>query len=139
MAKTPEEKKLAWKESKRKYRERHPERAREQNRKWREAHPDQLKEQKRRWYLANRDRVALQRRKYLYSILPDTYAQLLMTQNGVCAICGGNRNKQALGVDHNHITGSVRGLLCGKCNVIIGMADDDSGILRKAIEYLDAH
>jgi hypothetical protein len=39
-------------------------------------------------------------------------------------------------VDHNHKTGAVRGLLCCKCNFILGHADDDVGILRRAISYL---
>ena len=39
-------------------------------------------------------------------------------------------------VDHSHITNEVRGLLCSKCNSLLGMANDDIEILKKAIEYL---
>lgn len=50
-----------------------------------------------------------------------------------CEICGRQR---ALEVDHDHDTGAVRGLLCGRCNKAIGMFKDSEELMRKAIEYL---
>jgi hypothetical protein len=41
-----------------------------------------------------------------------------------------------LSVDHNHKTGRVRGLLCKRCNVAIGMLDDNPKLLARALEYL---
>lgn len=42
-------------------------------------------------------------------------------------------------VDHDHKTGIVRGLLCHHCNFIIGQAEDDPGILMRAVQYLQDH
>lgn len=51
-----------------------------------------------------------------YGIDREQYLRLLASQGGVCAICSKNEQKKALHVDHNHVTGAIRGLLCGRCN-----------------------
>jgi len=56
-------------------------------------------------------------------------------QEGRCAIC--RRELAEARIDHDHITGSVRGLLCQNCNAGIGMLQDDPDILRAAVVYLD--
>lgn len=72
----------------------------------------------------------------LYGITPKEYESLLTAQGGVCAICGGIDPKRSLGVDHNHDTGKIRGLLCMSCNIGIGNLDDNVELLTKAIVYL---
>ena len=59
-------------------------------------------------------------------------------QHGCCKICGKHQTeiKRALYVEHNHKTGNVRGLVCYKCNTIIGLAHDDITVLQNAIDYL---
>jgi hypothetical protein len=37
----------------------------------------------------------------------------------------------------NHALGTVRGLLCNRCNTILGMARDNIEILKQAIAYLN--
>lgn len=81
-------------------------------------------------------------RQYLYGITPDTYEAMLTAQDNRCAIClspqwpgKGNRPH----VDHDHSTGKVRGLLCGKCNAALGHMDDDPTRLRAAAAYVEAH
>lgn len=77
-----------------------------------------------------------QKLKLSYGIDVEAYDRVLKSQNGVCAICQENSGKRILAVDHDHITGRIRGLLCDRCNVLIGMARDNIQTLRKAILYL---
>lgn len=79
------------------------------------------------------------RLKREFNITPDGYDNILKRQNGKCAICGngnGDLKREGLFIDHNHDTGVVRGLLCGKCNVGIGHFQDNPKLLKRAIEYL---
>ena len=85
------------------------------------------------------NRHALQNQhKRLYGITPKIHRYILKTQGGVCAICKKDTTgtKKKLALDHNHKTGHVRGILCDKCNLLIGYADDDIKILKSAIKYL---
>lgn len=50
-----------------------------------------------------------------------------------CEICGAG---ESLAVDHDHITGAVRGRLCMNCNVGVGNFRDDTALMEKAIAYL---
>lgn len=77
-----------------------------------------------------------------YNLTESKYAQMVSSQNGVCAICGRMQTQKAykrLDVDHCHKTGIVRGLLCNSCNVSIGRMNDDPALLRKAAEYLESY
>ena len=73
--------------------------------------------------------------KAMYGINTDFYNRLYTEQNGKCAICSKNQVAK-LSVDHNHVNGSVRGLLCVSCNVGLGMFKDNQEIMAKAIDYL---
>jgi hypothetical protein len=65
------------------------------------------------------------------------YDIMLVKQNGVCFICGslptGRRTK--LCVDHDHITGKVRGLLCVGCNSSLGWIENKG--VAKVLAYLE--
>jgi hypothetical protein len=83
-----------------------------------------------------------------YKLTPDDFDALMARQGGGCAICGAKPGPGArLHVDHDHLCcpgrgrscgKCVRGLLCVDCNVMIGLAKDDTSTLRAAIAYLDA-
>ena len=60
---------------------------------------------------------------------------MLIEQSGRCEIC--NDNPEQLDVDHCHITGVVRALLCGPCNRMLGQAHDDKERLMRGIAYLN--
>ncbi len=71
------------------------------------------------------------------------YQEKLVSQHGVCAICGKpetstfNGKLRNLSIDHNHITKKPRGLLCNDCNVMLGWAHEDVSILLNAVKYLE--
>lgn len=70
-------------------------------------------------------------------LTPDAYNALLEAQGYVCKICRRpDMTGNALSVDHDHKTGRVRGLLCNKCNPMLGFAEDSPTILLRAIQYL---
>lgn len=71
-----------------------------------------------------------------YGITPEEYDRLLRDQNGCCAICSDPPNKRRLHVDHDHVTGQVRQLLCSNCNTALGKFDSDPDLLLKARDYL---
>jgi hypothetical protein len=70
------------------------------------------------------------------------YDRMLARQGGQCAICGrrdaGNTPKGRFCIDHDHVTGQVRALLCEKCNRGLGHYDDDPERLEAAARYLRA-
>ena len=89
----------------------------------------------------NQDKVspARQRRNWLkrYGLTLDQYDEMLARQNGRCAIC--LRFPEAtnkMHVDHCHVTGKIRGILCRSCNWALGQFREDRYSLSRAIEYL---
>jgi hypothetical protein len=77
------------------------------------------------------------RRLKKFGIDADWYSRQLSIQNNACAICKRKTNgKRKFCIDHDHVDGRVRGLLCGKCNLLIGYSNDDVSILEASISYL---
>jgi hypothetical protein len=83
-----------------------------------------------------------------YGITADDYRAMLEAQGGHCAICPATVGREAasnrkapdrLHVDHDHVTGKVRALLCGRCNLVIGEVDEDIERLRRMADYLERH
>jgi hypothetical protein len=81
-----------------------------------------------RWEKQLRDR---------FDLTAEEYWRMYEKQGGVCKICG---KPQCVGtkldVDHDHVSGKVRGLLCRHCNAGIGMLKDSAGLLLQAVRYL---
>ena len=63
------------------------------------------------------------------------YDALFQRQGGACAVCG-IRQERHLHVDHDHVTGAVRGLLCNDCNTALGHLHDSPDIILKLLEYI---
>lgn len=79
-------------------------------------------------------------RKRKYGLTEEMYHAILESQNHHCAIClchASTNRHGLLFVDHDHVTGRVRGLLCDSCNVLLGRANDSADRLRKAATYLE--
>lgn len=77
-----------------------------------------------------------------YNISIGDWQALFDKQQGKCAICGIHQCQLniTLAIDHDHLTGKVRGLLCTKCNTGLGMFVVDekkTDLLKKAIKYIE--
>lgn len=113
-------------------------------RRWRKANPDRekAKRAKYRASLSIAEKREQARRAWLkkgYGLTVAQYEAMFKSQNGACKICSGqNLNGRPLGVDHDHKTGKIRGLLCQPCNLAIGYMNDDILTLYKAADYLEA-
>jgi len=94
------------------------------------------KERQSKWYYKRKHSLSLEER--------DSFLQ---KQNNLCAICGNITNfklKQGHGkniseeavIDHDHLTGEIRGVLCGFCNTGLGAFKDNINSLKSAIGYL---
>jgi len=114
-------------------------------REWNQRNKGRYAAQSKAWFEANKSRLAgarLVRNLWkFYGLTLAEYRELLVKQEGRCAICGRAAElfKKGLGVDHNHKTKRVRALLCPPCNTGIGLLQDDPGILRAAALYVEAH
>src|SRR5215470_12521045 len=119
----------------------------ERNRRFHAAHKEEINERIRFKYATDpqfrakclarnaKERRANHLKCYGMSLLE--YQLRLMLQNGVCAICNKKPNG-LLCVDHCHVTGKVRGLLCRKCNSALGFYDDDPKLAQAGADYLTA-
>jgi hypothetical protein len=72
----------------------------------------------------------------MYGIDVEDYERMLFEQDGVCYICKQPPVKRALDIDHDHVTGKVRGLLCSNHNRALGLLGDDIILLLRSVEYL---
>jgi len=76
-------------------------------------------------------------REKKYGLSVEAYDALYEEQKGACAICSQPfKSTRDCNVDHDHVTGEVRGLLCHDCNTGIGSLGDDIQRLELAIAYL---
>lgn len=95
-------------------------------------------------YICKAHSRAAVRRTYLrsnYGIELSDYERMLDNQQGRCGICATDdpgENVAFFAVDHDHVTGEVRGLLCQRCNRALGLFGDDHGLLRAALDWLDS-
>jgi hypothetical protein len=70
----------------------------------------------------------------------EDYDVAMRKQHGKCAVCGNppEFGKHLQG-DHDHESGKSRELLCNRCNLVLGILEDDLELLRKALAYLQKH
>jgi hypothetical protein len=74
--------------------------------------------------------------RFKYGINTEKFNRFLAQQSGGCCICGKEIDRKG-GVDHDHNTGKIRGILCSHCNAAIGHMNDDVSLLRRAITYIE--
>lgn len=122
------------------------------NRAYYSKNRDKILLSRRVYYAENKEEIAAKRKlnnskhgvyrrenlKKHFNITPEEYDNIFNSQNGLCAICSKKcTTGKMLAVDHDHDTGKVRGLLCSRCNMGIGLLRDSIDILRSAINYLE--
>ncbi|KKL66251.1 hypothetical protein LCGC14_2146860 [marine sediment metagenome] len=80
--------------------------------------------------------------KHQCGITLEEYEAMAEQQFHRCAICGDYETRSNRGgilnlnVDHDHKTGKIRGLLCNRCNRVLGMVKDDQTVLTEMKNYL---
>ncbi len=131
------------------WRERHPERAKQASQRYKAANPEKTKAVRKAWKMDNPGKVlkSEQERRarnpekmkavYLRRMYGMDIAEFQALRLGHCPIC---RTDSPAGkgwtVDHCHSTGAVRGVICSRCNAGLGHFRDDISLLEAAIDYL---
>lgn len=99
------------------------------------------------WNRRNPERMVNNHLRRAFGIDLAEYERLLAAQGGVCAICRNPEKAHAkrqgisnrLSVDHDHVTGAVRGLLCRACNFGLAAFEENREHMANAMAYLSAH
>ena len=90
-----------------------------------------IKKYKRAWHLLKN-----------YGLTIEDYNKILGDQNNKCPICDeklkviGINDVRKPNIDHCHVTGKVRGILCHRCNKALGLLRDDIQIIERALNYI---
>lgn len=115
------------------------------NKKYRKKHAEAYKAYQETYRAKHRDALnskeRIKRLMRVYGVDLIWVERQLVRQNGKCAICGftflfdGKPINQP-NIDHDHETGSIRGLLCHKCNKALGLFSDNPDLLFSAFKYL---
>lgn len=110
---------------------------------WRLRNKEKVNETRRAWQKKNCKRLSAEalkfKRKKKYGISHDEFVTLVAQQAGQCAICHEDLQldkSRGANVDHDHVTGNVRGVLCSRCNTGLGLFKDDMTRLFSAVDYL---
>lgn len=117
---------------------------------WRKQNPEKVRAYRKKGYqkakqegriytLAHRRGATFARIKKNYGITKDQYMQLLINSCGRCDACGEQfiNKSHSSHVDHNHVTGKVRGLLCHGCNLALGLLHEDPKKISQLLKYLE--
>jgi hypothetical protein len=102
-----------------------------EHRRWTENNPDRVREYR------DKDSWTLTKRCARRGITPEQLVDAFEQQECSCAICRVSLQLMDSAIDHNHVTGDFRGVLCRQCNRALGMFRDSPAILRSALEYLE--
>jgi hypothetical protein len=104
--------------------------------KYRKLNIEKISKYRDKWRLENKSKE----RGYLlkrYNMTLNDYNRLLMEQDEKCKICGKYYDNRPLNIDHCHVTGRVRGLVCCRCNILIGFMENCKNIIPLVEKYLN--
>lgn len=118
---------------------------RDQDKAWRLRNPDKTKA----YYIKHRKYNIEKSREYklksVFNLTSIQYQKMYTEQDGKCAIClKAETSKRlnttkSLSVDHSHLTGKIRQLLCTKCNSALGLLYESKATLQRMIGYIEKH
>ena len=108
---------------------------------WRKDNIDKFRaytrKSNKRYYGINKDQLENKRLLKVYGLSKEDRTALFESQENKCAICKSDTSgKPGFVIDHNHKTGSIRGILCNSCNLILGRIDENISTLESMISYL---
>lgn len=122
------------------WRAKNREKMRQKSKDYYDANKEKVSQTSAAWAKANTNRVKSNNLKRTYGIDLVEFNTMLERQHYSCAICAatldGGRDTH---VDHCHESGRVRGLLCGKCNMALGLFQERSQLLERAAAYLQLY
>lgn len=107
---------------------------RDKRRAYKQTEAGKQAEKKYRQSDACKERIERNRLKTRYNLTPEEVKEMKATQNQLCAIC--KQEPKHWHIDHDHETGKVRGMLCGPCNMAIGLLKDNPKIIKEALKYV---
>jgi hypothetical protein len=99
---------------------------------YREINKEKIATYQQQWRANNPD----YHRKHTHGLTVEDYNRLFEAQGGMCGICAEPLAK-SINIDHDHIRGTVRGILCHHCNVGLVHFRDNPMLLSKALQYLE--
>jgi hypothetical protein len=107
--------------------------------KYRADNAEKLKKAKKEYNATHKKETKNRNLRNTYGMTIEQYEYMFNVQEGKCDICGKHQNeiKQPLNVDHDHETNEIRGLLCSKCNRLLGDSNDSPETLLNAVKYLN--
>lgn len=108
----------------------------------REAYLARAREKGKKRYEANPEEGRLRAIKAKYGLPIDDYLRMIEDTGSACPVCTStftSKGKHKRCVDHDHTSGTIRGIICMMCNFAIGQFDDDADNVERAIAYLRSH
>ena len=92
---------------------------------------------------ANRRKSYLQEARRKYGITPDWFEAQMTEQGAACATCHKpfcwDDKQTKPHIDHCHASGKARGILCNRCNTVLGLVGDQADLLISLAEYTTCH
>jgi Recombination endonuclease VII len=108
------------------------------NESWRNRNLEYHRSLCRRWVKNNKTRTRDNELRREFGLTPEQYDIILAQQGGHCKFCDriptGYKN---LPVEHNHVTGEIRGILCQWHNITVTHLESERARLDEFITYLD--
>jgi hypothetical protein len=102
------------------------------------------KDNQKKWNESHKEHIKLKdfkRNCIKYGMTHKEYGQRHADQNGTCASCMRPETStrdgkvKRLAIDHCHVSGSVRGLLCQRCNIAFGQLDESPDLIQALLSY----